>query len=349
MRGDLYLAQVIATAAPTAPAVQRDVTLAPSGTRHYVVTGTAAANNIVMPDARRCPIGTRITVENSSPEFVGVRNSNSTLFHRLPPAALATMTLVNRATAPGVWSSRLYDPAVDDPSYGLNRFCDFESYMVSGHYQGTLGFTGVTNGTAASIVTNTGTASPVASGRQGAIHHGTGSTNAGYALSYTTTTNVLSYLGAGCRAFEASIAFPIISEAAEEYVYRIGLGDSIVGTDHAEGCYFKYDRAVLGTTWRFITAKTAGGAGSTTTDTAIAPVIDGTGATWQKLRWEISSNGLRADAWVDNVYIGTQGNLPLTNTGVRIANFGITKTNGGTARFSKIDYVRIQSYPLTRR
>ena len=103
------------------------------------------------------------------------------------------------------------------------------------------------------------------------------------------------------------------------------------------------------------TIKTAGGAGSTTLDSAIVPIFGITGAEQQKLRVEVNSTASRADFFIGNVLAspaGGLGNLPLTTTAtVRILHAGITKIEdaGITARYSKMDYLRLQSYPTTPR
>jgi hypothetical protein len=327
-------------------------TLGPTFESKLMATGTGIMQVYDLGDATMYGVGKAYVIFNSTPEFIGVKNSDNTVWHRVPPRATFTAYLVDNSTAAGVWESSVYDSAVGDPAMGLDRTLDFVEYTASTNYIGSLSVQPRVAGAAAA-------ANPLAitaGGRQGFVGLTTGTTAAGYSLiegpdsvSMPVQNNVL---GAGCRAVEASLSLSAISAPAEEYIFRFGIGDNITGGAHTEGGYFLYDRAGLGTTLRLKSIKTAGGAANTVTDTGVQPIYGTTGAEWQKYRLEISSSGARLDGWLDNVLVspaGGQGNLPAVTTGIKLVNGGITKSVGTTARYVKADYVRIQSYPTVLR
>lgn len=322
--------------------------------RHFIITGSAAMYVLVLPDARTIRLGTPFVFENMSSEFVGVHNNNFTstgTFHRVPPRATLTCSLTTQASASGTWHSVVHDPAVGNPAFGVSQFCDFNAVASGNSIFSDMGLQGIVSGTGAVNIIS-GAAAVSVGGRQGTLLVSCGTTVTGYALAFVGPS--LGYIGSGCRAFETSQAISAISSAADEYLARYGIGDNITGGAHTEGAYFFYDRLNLGTNWQFKTIKTAGGAGNTVTDTGVAPVYGMTGAEWQKLRLEIASGGARADAWIDNVKVtaaGGQANLPAATTAIKIAHLGITKTEdaGVNARYLKVDYLRLQSYPTTPR
>lgn len=312
------------------------------------LVGIATLFCMVLPDARTIRLGTPFVFENQSSNFVGIYNADRTTFHRLPPRATLMCVLTTQASASGTWHSVVHDPAVGNPAFGLSVFVDFNQTTSGDSVFSDPGMIGIKSGAGAlSTALNV-----YAGGRQGYWTLNCGTTTTGYAL--ISNGSYGAYNGSGCRAFETSQAISSISSAADEYIARCGMGDNITGGAHTEGAYFYYDRLNLGTNWQFKTIKTAGGAGNTVTDTGVAPVYGITGAEWQKLRIEIASGGARADAWIGNVQVtaaGGHANLPAATTAIKIAHMGITKTEdaGVNARYLKVDYLRLQSYPTTPR
>jgi hypothetical protein len=314
------------------------------------LVGIATLFCMVLPDARTIRLGTPFVFENQSSDFVGIYNADRTTFHRLPPRATLTCVLTTQASASGTWHSVVHDPAVGNPAFGMSSVLDFVALTSGNNMFSDPGFTGVPSGAGAINLTTGGSVG----GRQGSLTVSCGTTVAGYSLVYAGSSGENNYIGSGCRAFETSQAISAISSAADEYIARYGIGDNITGGAHTEAAYFMYDRLNLGTNWQLKTIKTAGGAANTVTDTGVAPIYGTTGAEWQKLRIEIASSGARADGWIDNVLIspaGGQANLPAATTAIKIAHMGITKTEdaGVNARYLKVDYLRLQSYPTTPR
>jgi hypothetical protein len=320
------------------------VQLLPQSKRFRVFTGTAVCYGEVLPDARLLPIGTPFVFENQSTNFVGLRNSDSTMWARFAPRCTATLTLTDNSTAAGVWHWTMHDPAIGNPAFGMNATMDFNCYPVSNQLSADPQLRTVVNGTAAAVTFDTVSEG----GKQGTLKLTTGTDTTGYALGYTAATQ--SYLGGGCRAVEGLFSVSALSAVAEEYIARFGFGDNVSGGAHTNGCYFLYDRLTYGDLWvmRCINA-----GGNETIATAVAPTAGATGAEWQKLRVEIDALDERADFWIGKTKVSAAGGLatrmPLTSTAMKILNIGITKSAGGTARYLKVDLCRLQSYPINTR
>jgi hypothetical protein len=307
---------------------------------------------MILPDARTIRRGTPFVFENESQNFVGVRNSDLSTWFRIPPRASLTCTLFSQATAAGVWASRLVNPAVADARYGACVLEDFLAENASNVYYGPLGLQGAQSGAGAAniplVLTGSG-------GRQGFVSIQTGTTAAGYALlradNPTFVTNNL--LGGGCRAFEGAMSLSAISAVAEEYYFQFGIGNNVTGGAHTEGGFFLYDRLNINANMQVKTIRTAGGgAGNVVVDTGTQPVYGTTGAEWQHMRGEVSSDGLRFDAFLDKVQVSPVGGmafLPALTTNIKIICCGITKTAGGTSRYVKADYFKVESYPVVFR
>lgn len=323
-----------------------------------MITGTGVLQVYDLGDARTYPLNNGRTsayrnIYNGTPEFIGVINSDGTVFHRVPPRASCECVLMDNSTAAGVWWSQVVESG--DPGYGWSRFFDFEgnSSGTSGVLSGSINLAQAASGASASINNNAATATSY-NGKQGTLILTTGTTIAGYALAYHSLRG--SYLGSGCRAVEYLQSLSAISSAADEYIARFGLGDNLTGGAHNNGVYFLYDRFNGGgapiTTWQI---RNINGAGNTTVSTAVAPAYDTTGATWQKLRLEVDSAAARSDFWIDRVQVSAAGglaaNVPTTATALPIAHFGITKTEdaGVNARYIRSDYLWMQSYPAALR
>lgn len=288
---------------------------------------------------------------NNSPEFVGVKNSDNSVWHRVPPRATCYCILESGLVAAGVWFSYVVDPAVANPIYGLSRYVDSPLHSGSGYFN-DFGTTGVVSG-AGAIITSLTTAMTIG-GRQGISRLYAGTTAAGYAEFYTPqqTSNV--HFGSGCRAFTASVGFTVASAVADEYIGRLGEGDNITGGAHTEGSYFFTDRLNIGDDhWQFRDVKTAGGAGVTTIDTGISPLYSATFDNFQRLRGEVSSNGARADAFINATQVtpgGGVANLPATSTTIKQLTGSITgSAYASVVRQMYMDYYWLQSYPTTLR
>jgi hypothetical protein len=334
-------AQVLTSAADTT------LTLDTTYASDLLVTGTAVMYVLNLGDARTYTTGKRFTVYNNTPEFVGVLNSDATVWHRVPPRAKCHCILADGTAAAGVWWSETCE--TKDPAAGWSAVYD-SGTTATGFLHGEAGLITVTSGTAAGVnMTNT---NMTIGGRQGVYRLYAGTAATGYALGYNQSGGY-SYLGSGCRAFTASVGFCAISTATEEYIGRVGIGDNITGGAHTEGCYFLYDRLGVDIHWQVKGIKTAGGAANTVVDTAIAPLYSSSYDYYQRLRGEVSSAGTRFDAFINTTQVTASGgitNIPLTSTAIRPFEIGITGSAYSAAtRIMYTDYHWLQSYPTTLR
>ena len=171
------------------------------------------------------------------------------------------------------------------------------------------------------------------------IRNGTGNTNTATADAGSGVTahigNASADLGNGpvpitiCIKMEGQL-----STAAQEYVFRFGLGDTTDGTDYTDGVYIEYDRLTNGTNWQ---CKTASGGTRTTTDSGVAVPT----STWVTFKLDINADATQVD-----FYIGTGGQPPTlvathtTNipaTGTCGPHFDNHKTAGTVCRGYRID------------
>lgn len=170
----------------------------------------------------------------------------------------------------------------------------------------------------------------------GIVESDTGGTAGGVSALHLGTDGIVTPAAGGLISVEATVQFPVLSTGAQEYISRLGLGDSLVAADHTDGVYFEYDRAFApaGDTWSVVTA--AGGV-RTRTKTATAVVA----ATWYRLRSLITSaqvlffvNDTLVATHVTNIPTGAQRYAP---------NLKIQKSVGGTTRTQLVDYFQMRS------
>lgn len=292
-----------------------------------IVTGTGVLYWVQLPDATTCQVGCRREVVNASPEFVGVKNSSSATWHRVPPRAKCVCYLLDNSTAAGVWFSEVIES--HDPIDGFSKFSEMFSVAES------LPLTLVTSGTGSSAATaSTGNF-------QGNRYIAAAAVN-DVALLYVFSASTI-VLGTSSRAVLARTKLPTLSTVAEEYIARVGFGDNIVGGAHANGVYFLYDRATHGDFW---VLRNIDAGGNETVVTAVAP-----SSSYKKLRIEVASDSSRSDFWIDNTQLSPAGGLTTHIPGVSLYQYvqSMTKTVGGTVRYCDVEFVKIQSLPTTRR
>jgi hypothetical protein len=332
-------AQVLTTAADTT------TTLDGTYASDLLITGTAVMQVYNLGTATAYANGKRFTFYNGTPEFVGVLNTDGTVWHRVPPRAKCTCILANNSSASGVWWSEVCESK--DPGFGNSTMYDFCGPNSTGYYSAEGGLTYVSSGTGAATAT-AGSLVTSQPGRQGTIVSTAGTTTTGYSMSYLFQGNT--YIGSGCRSYQVSQSVSALSTSGEEYITRFGIGDNATGGAHTNGIYFVYDRLTNGDFW---VIKNINASGNATTVTAVAPTANTDGTVWQMLRLEISSAANRSDFWIDRVKVSGTGGiatyLPLTTTALKSASQGITKSAGTTARYVKVDYLWTQSYPITLR
>jgi hypothetical protein len=308
-------------------------TLAMPMKRKFRISGSGVLQWYDLGDARYYPPNLELEFFNGSSEIVGVKNSDNTVWERVPPRWGITCVLVDNSTAAGVWQV-FWRP---NPMLKNGGFIPYDfTGFVSSHSYGPDGIVAVASGgTAASINIS------FASNRQGGIQQQI-STNGQYVYHYNGRYDLL---GSKAVSFKQAIKFTALATVAEDYIYRFGFSDNFAGGAPTNGVVFIYDRNTYGNVWVTRTISAAGG--NTTNSTAISPK---TGANWDVLLGEISSNAARADFWVNNVLQfshTTAANIPTAASGGIM--FGWTKTAGNGAEYNQSDTLEIGRYPVAQR
>lgn len=110
--------------------------------------------------------------------------------------------------------------------------------------------------------------------------------------------------GDGAAEYEALIYIPTLATATDDYVLRIGMGDT-ANADHVDGIYFEYARA-SSVNWR---VKTANNSSRTVVTSSVAV----TAGAWHKLRFKVNSAGTSVEFFVNGTSVGTiTTNIPTT-------------------------------------
>jgi hypothetical protein len=320
MRGDGFLAVAVPTVAPTAPAVTRDIQLQPTGSRHYVVTGTAVGNNVILPDATKCPLGAMLKIENASSEFIGLHlNGTAAYRNRIPPLCSVTVTLTAKATAAGTWAG-----AVIAPPDMAGFWSDTDHFLDS---TAAARWTTVTNG-AGALSAKSAAPNPASCFGNWSLRCGT--TAAGYALIHSGDRSLAIY-GVGPFATETYGIIDAVPTAAEDYVFQAGFGDDLTNGAHTDALVAEVARANGNTNWWL---RACNNTAATTADSGIAMT---TGL--QNVRIERARGFNRADLWVDRVWGCTVAGLPST-TG---------RVSGRSIRMIGIAYAaNTRTYQLSR-
>ena len=173
----------------------------------------------------------------------------------------------------------------------------------------------------------------------GVVAFGTGSQTNGAA---GVTMGPLAFLlGGGSVDWECCCGLQALSDAAQEYDFRAGLGDE--GTaDFTDGVYFEYDRNVS-PNWLICAANNG-----TRTKTASSIAVS---ANFTRLGIDINTGATSAEFFVNGVSAGTvTTNIP-TASGRPLAIFAtnIVKSAGTTSRYAYVDYIDIRQTLTTAR
>jgi hypothetical protein len=339
MRGDGYLAVAIVTAAPTAPAVTRNIQLQPTGSRHYVVTGTAVGNNIILPDATLCPLGAVIKVENASSEFIGLHLYGTAAYlTRIPPRGVARVTLTANATAAGTWFGGCTDLGAECRG-NLVLYGNFATYAASG--SANDGGYHFASGTGALCRSSSSTDEAVAA-TMGFLNSWcyiyTGTTNGGYAMiRYGSSSTPSGWkMTAGPYAYEAKFSLDALPTAAEDWIVRLGF----FGPSGNENCQLTLDRTIGGGTNYYLDASVGGV--HTTTNSGVVAVA----RTPTTMRVEKTRAGDRQDLWINGVWRCQSAGGPTTYATAQAMAYGIA-TAGGTTRALALGYHRVIHAPAT--
>lgn len=138
--------------------------------------------------------------------------------------------------------------------------------------------------------------------------------------------------GVADTTFFARAVLPVLSDNTNNYTVRIGFNTVLVGDGN--GTYFRYNHAVNGGRWQYVTRQ---GATETATDTGIAVVA----GTWYRLESLLPIAGTSAIGSINGTVVATNTtNLPLGAIGV--CGF-IQKTVGTTSRQMNLDYIGLTS------
>jgi hypothetical protein len=309
-----------------------DATTALSAERPRVVVNGTGINHIFTTPSAAAVTRAHFVISNWSSEFVGVMNSDSTLWLRVAPSQTATVWLVTGGTAAGVWGAEL---SPIHPDYGFYDVDDFVGNAIS--YGTKLGFGVIASGTGATVTNGFQAIGNNAGWGMGPT---TGTTTTGYAMLYAGTGTVI--FGAMAYAIELKRGrLADLSTAGEEYSCDFGFGDSPTNAECTDAVLFRYNR---GTSVKWLRVKADGGSVvETATD------IDVAEDTNLNMRIEIASDASRADFWINRVHAGIETTgLPSGSDYTAIA-FKIIKSAGTTARAFVADGIELAFSKPTRR
>jgi len=221
--------------------------------------------------------------------------------------------------------------------YTISQADEYSDDFVSPAVTGKLPWTSTVSGTGAAntVVTTNGT-----SNNPGIVQFSTGTTATGRAALALAPTS--KFFGGGVATFELLVYIPTLSDAAQEFILRLGFGDIVAGTDNVDGVYFEYNR-LTSVNWLM---KTANNSTRTTTASSTAVVA----GAWVKLKAVVNANGTNVDYYVNGALIGSvTTNIPITVARVCGPNLAIVKSAGTTARTMLVDYFGFQQVFTTPR
>lgn len=292
-----------------------------------VVTGSGVLQWIDLGTATTYENGHLFTVENASDEIVGVKNSDSTVWERVPPRWKVACRLIDNGTSAGTWLVTWF-PNVS-PEYGFYYKDDFV-YGVDDNWSVTNSGSGAVTGA---------TTSTAMSNMMGISYQATGTTTTGYTHMRTGRPTLYGY---GPVFFEDRSRPNAKSDVTDEYIIRLGFANQ-TGVDSVHGAYFENDRSTHGNTnWWICSANT--GSNRTKTDSSVDIIATNVG---QILRFEVASDASRVDYWIDRVHVGTI-TTDITSSGTEIG-MHIVKSAGTTSRIIYRDYTSFGYFTSSRR
>lgn len=180
------------------------------------------------------------------------------------------------------------------------------------------------------------------SARIGIMQLESGTTATGRAAIRTNVDSIVA--GGGELIYEADVRIENLSDATNEYDFRVGFGDSDTG-DHADGMYFEYDRNTR-TNWSIVCA---GASTRTRNDSGTACNAD----QWYKLRIVCNAAANSVSFFID----GTEtSNSPITGANIPSGfaeRFGagawLVKSAGTTERLAYVDRIMVKKTLTTPR
>jgi hypothetical protein len=290
-------------------------------------TGSNYVRSLPAANATGMFVGWSRRFVNASEETIIIKNSGaaSSLMVWLMSGETLDVMCTNIASAAGAWSrnrSKL------DPHLGIDWWDDLISNTA-----GTSLWRRLAAGGGAAM----GDSDAIGANKDGYGLTRCGTSVGGYGVSLAPSGPSLIF-GDGPVLLETTCAFQELSTATEEYIFRIGFGDSVDAAEPVDGVYLEYDRATNGDVWA---THTSANSTRTKTPRAVAPVLYATAM--QAITIAIKSNASRADFWIDRTHLGTMtANIP---TGVVRATAVMvqgTKTVGSTNRFAATLYAGLR-------
>jgi hypothetical protein len=288
-----------------------------------LVAGSTLGQIISLGDATSYDIGKSFTIQNDGGYGMDITLNSGSVIERILPLESITFYLQDNSTANGTWRSTTVLDKVNDPDFYVSILDDW----ISGVVASNLGWTTTSNGTGAAAALNTAN---IAASNPGLVQLDTGTTTTGR-CSLTLGTSILT-VGGGFISVDVQLLIPILSVVAQEYIIRVGFGDTTGAGDMVDGIYFEYNR-LISTNWILKTA-------SNSTRTQVISSI-AVGTVFTDLAFEINDSATRVDFFIDGVSAGTIAtNIP---TGTARA-FGpllkIEKSAGTTTRQLIVDYYK---------
>lgn len=197
---------------------------------------------------------------------------------------------------------------------------------------GRLGWSAAVAGAGASSQINNALADVA---HVGILELDTGTTATGVTTQYLGVDGLVTPASSGLAVCEATVRVQTLSTAAQRYIVRTLLGDSLVAADHTDGVYFEYNEGVSGNLWL---CKTAASGVRTTTVTATAVVA----AAWFRLRAVITA--AQVQFFVNDQLVATHvANIPTTNAQRYAPNLQIQKTVGVGTSSLFVDYYQLRT------
>jgi len=169
--------------------------------------------------------------------------------------------------------------------------------------------------------------------RPGLLSLATGTTITGNSTLYSGRGNQQPILfGAGVYTFETDVYIPTLSTVGEEYILRIGFGDTTNGADFVDGAYFEYDRLGFGTNWRYCTASN-----SIRSKADLGQAVSA--GVWTRLKIVVNVDGTFAYFYFNGQLLASSfTNLPTGAGRETSLVFNIIKSAGTTTRSLNIDW-----------
>ena len=138
--------------------------------------------------------------------------------------------------------------------------------------------------------------------------------------------------GQGTFVAEMRPMFPTLGTAGQQYISRIGFGNSTTATDFTNGIYFEYANGTSGNVWR---CRTINGGAATTTVTGVAVTAN----VYNRLRFEVNAAGTSVAFFIDGTLVATHTtNIPTSVANASTPTVMLTKTNGGGIVSMNFDY-----------